>query len=402
MAALIVRRILGQDVRLQTRLGSHQRYQIARPSRVLVISLVCLVIVPIDQTSGVGSGRSVRMRPGRRAGSGGESEFGQPFALDLQMYSFCSVVRAGRQPGRHRRTGGLATRGWAGELAAGRPGADARGGVSRGLQLTTVCGRPSTLPSQHAPHSPHTTNPCADEVAHRHGFAVPVSELGEEGKAMLVGGDGLIEPPSPLQSIAEVVQRSRFAVAVAELGEEGGGLLVGGDGLIEPPHLLQGDAEVAHRHGLAVPVSELGEEGKAMLVGGDRLIEPPQVPQGEAEIGQRLGLAVPVGELSEDGGSLLVGGDRLIEPPYPVQGCAKIVQRHGLAVPLAELGEDGDGLLMGCGRLVEPPHLPQGEAESGQHHGFAVLTTGLLRGIGCCLARRDHVVEVASPFQEAS
>ena len=109
---------------------------------------------------------------------------------------------------------------------------------------------------------------------------------------------------------------------------------------------------------------------------------------------------MPVAELGEEGGGLLVGGDGLVEPPHLLQGVAEVVQRHGFAVPVAELGEEGGGLLVGGDGLVEPPHLPQGEAEAGQRPGFAVPVTGVVRGIDCCLPRRDHVVEMATPVQE--
>ena len=106
---------------------------------------------------------------------------------------------------------------------------------------------------------------------------------------------------------------------VADLGEEGGGLLVGGDGLVEPPHLLQGDAEVVQLLGFAVPVAELPVEGGGLLVGSDGLVEPPHLPQGDAEAGQRPGFAVPVTGVARGIDCCLPRRDHVVKVATPVQ-----------------------------------------------------------------------------------
>src|SRR6266704_1925105 len=73
------------------------------------------------------------------------------------------------------------------------------------------------------------------------------------------GGCRAADFKSADRAFSQILQGDDLAVPVAGLAEEGGGVLVGGDGLLEPPHLLQGQAEVGQRHAFAVPVAGLAD-----------------------------------------------------------------------------------------------------------------------------------------------
>ena len=113
--------------------------------------------------------------------------------------------------------------------------------------------------------------------------------------------------PQLLQGAAEDVQRHGFAVPVAGLPEDGGRVLVGGDGLLEPAHLLQRAAEVVQRarpSPCRSPVSRKMAAASwwAVMASSNR----PHLPQCEAEVVQRHAFAVLVAGLPEDRGRVLV------------------------------------------------------------------------------------------------
>jgi hypothetical protein len=97
---------------------------------------------------------------------------------------------------------------------------------------TPNCAQPSELPGD-SRRTRRSQASCAARALSRFSSATPsvcVARLPEDGRCVLAGGDGLLEPPNFPQGLAEVVQGDALAVPVPGLPADRGGVLLRGDG----------------------------------------------------------------------------------------------------------------------------------------------------------------------------